>query len=292
MIELGAVYPAAVNLFGSNGQPVNAATVTLTITQPDGTTITPAVTNPPAVTGQYQYPFVTAQAGRHTVSWTFTGPVEVYRDIFDVNPATVNAIISLADAKQTLGMDPAVTDDDTELLAKLQAITTSIQLYMHTQYVPVQLTEWHSWPAQMIPWERPKLRLGAGTLVNPPADVQLLPVASLQSLITYGPQNQVVTTYDTVNNMYVDSQTGLVHVYNGVPLAGRMQAMFTVGLPVVPWNVIEGGKMLIQHIWESRRGPGGVNGLIGPEELADFRHFTSLPRKVTEMLGPPRPVVF
>lgn len=292
MIELGGVYPAAVNVFGANGAPVNAATVTLTITQPDGTTVTPVITNPPAQTGQYTYPFATAQTGRHIVVWATTGPTTAYRDVFDVGPAAPDAIISLADAKQTLSIDPANTSDDPELLAKLQAITTSIQVYMHTQYVPLTLTEWHNLPAHMMPWERPKLRIGGGTLLNPPPNVQTLPVQSLQSLITYGPQNQVVTTYDTVNNMYVDAESGLLTVYAGPPIAGRTQAIFTVGMRAIPYNVIEGGKMLIQHIWESRRGPGGLNGLVGPEEMADFRHFTSLPRKVTEMLGPPRPVVY
>jgi hypothetical protein len=292
MIELGAEAPIAVNTFDQNGNPVNAATVTLTITLPDQSTVTPAVTNPPAVTGQYTYPYVTVQPGRHSWVLATTSPLTVYRDTFDVNVAASSAIISLADAKQTLSMDPADTSDDAELLAKLQAITASIQLYMHTQYVPATLTEWHNWPAQMVPWERPRLRLGSGAVITVAPDVQTLPVLSFTSLITYGPQNQVVTTYDTVNNMYADPGTGLVTVYNGPPLAGRMQAIFAVGMQVIPYNVIEAGKILIQHIWESRRGPGGLNGVIGPEEMADFRHFTSLPRKVTEMLGPPRPVVF
>jgi hypothetical protein len=292
MIELGGLYPAAMDLFDLNGQPVNAATVTLTITQPDGTQVVCPVTSPPAVTGQYTYPFPTVQPGRHQVVWATVNPTTAWRDIFDVGSAAPAAIISLADAKQTLSISPADTSDDVELLAKLAAITTSIQVYMHTQYVPVQLTEWHNWPAQMAPWERPKLRLGGGTLVSPPPDVQLLPVSGLTSLITYGPQNQQVTVYDTVNDMYFDPQTGLVTVYAGVPLAGRMQAIWGCGMTQIPYNIIEGGKMLIQHIWESRRGPGGTSGLIGPEEMGDFRHFTSLPRKVTEMLGPPRPVVF
>lgn len=291
MIELGAPYPASLNVYDQNSNPVNASTVTLVITQPDQTTVNCSPILNPA-TGQYTFTFPTVQTGRHTLAWATTGPTTAYRDVFDVGPAVPQAIISLADAKQTLGIQLSDTSDDPELLAKLAAITTSIQLYMHTQYVPVTITEWHNWPAQMAPWERPKLRLGGGSVTVGPPDVQLLPIQSLTSLITYGPQNQVVTTYDTVNNMYVDPWSGLVTVYAGVPLAGRMQAIFTAGMSQIPYNVIEGGKMLIQHIWESRRGPGGVNGLIGPEEMGDFRHFTSLPRKVTEMLGPPRPVVF
>lgn len=292
MIELGGIYPAAVNIFGANSQPVNADTVTLVITQPDQTQVTCPITNPPAVEGQYTYPFTTVQPGRHTVAWTTVNPTTVWRDVFDVNPAVPMAIISLADAKQTLQIDPADPSNDTEILAKLLAVTTMVQNYMHTQYVPVQITEWHNRPAMMIPWEQPRLRLGGGTLVNPPPDVQLLPIMSLTSLITYGPQGQVVTTYNTVNNMYFDSQSGLVTVFNGPPIAGRTQAVWYCGMPIIPGNAIEAGKLLLQFMWESRRGPGGLNGIIGPEEMHDIHSFTNLPRKVLDTLGPPRPVVF
>jgi hypothetical protein len=291
MYEIGQVYPAAVNTYDQNSNPVDAETVFLTITQPDMTQVTPVVTNPPAVTGQYTWPFPIVQAGRHAVNWQTINPNTAWSDVFDVVAAQSDAIISLADCKQTLSIDAANTDDDDELRAKLRAVTHSIQLYMHTQYVPVQVTEWHNWPAHLIPWERPRLRLGSGSTVLPPGG-QAVPIMSFSSLITYGPQNQVVTTYDTVNSMTVDRETGLVTVFNGPPLAGRMQAIWTAGMTVIPGNVIEGSKVLLQALWESRRGPGGLNGVIGPEEMADFRHYTGMPRKVMELLGQPRPVVF
>ena len=103
--------------------------------------------------------------------------------------------------------------------------------------------------------------------------------------------NVLTTTYDTVNNMWVDPESGLIHRYNGPPFAGRMTAVYTAGYQIIPTHIIEGGRILLQHIWESRRGPGGIGGIIGPEEMADFRHFTAMPRKVTDLLGPPRPVV-
>ena len=103
---------------------------------------------------------------------------------------------------------------------------------------------------------------------------------------------QVITTYDTVNDMWTDPESGLVHRVGGVPFAGRMQASYTAGMTVIPENVIEGARVLLQAVWETRRGPGGVNGVVGPEEMSDFRHFTALPRKVMDWLGPPRPVVY
>jgi hypothetical protein len=280
MFELDSLVPLSVNVYDANGNPANAATVALTITQPDQTLLTPAVTNPPAVTGQYTYAFPSTQPGRHLVKWLTTGPQTAYRDVFDVTEDAPPAIISLADCKQTLGMDPTDTSDDQELLAKLAAITRSVERYMHTAYAFRTVTELIPEPALPVPWQQPKVRLST------------LPVLALTSAVTLSPTNVVTTTYDVVNNMTVDAESGLVNVFNGPPLAGRTQWVYTAGYQIIPYHIIEGSKVLFQAVWESRRGPGGANGVLGPEEMGDFRHFTAFPRKVTEWFGPPRPVIY
>jgi hypothetical protein len=99
-------------------------------------------------------------------------------------------------------------------------------------------------------------------------------------------------TWTITGNIDVDTYTGLCTVINGPPINGRVIATYTAGYSIIPYNYLMGARTLLQHLWESRRGPGGQSGIIGPEELADFRHYTSMPRKVMEMLGPPRPVIF
>ena len=178
-------------------------------------------------------------------------------------------------------MDAAYTDDDDELRSKIRAVTSSIERVMRTVYAYRSVTETIERPIMGVPWMLPQsLRL------------TFVPVIALNSLVTISPTNVITTTYDTVNNMYTDPESGLVHRYNGPPFAGRMQAGYTAGYKIIPTHVIEGGRVLLQHIWESRRGPGGLGGVIGPEEMADFRHFTALPRKVQDLLGPPRPSVY
>lgn len=281
MFELGSVYPAALDVFDENRQPANPDTAVLSITQPDQTVVTPAVTLPPAAVGQLRYPFVTAQPGRHVVRWLTSGPVSAYTDVFDVLDAAPPSIISLADAKQTLQMDPADHTDDDELRAKLRAITRSVERVMNTVYAYRTVTERIERPVLGVPWEMSSaLRLTS------------VPVISLISLQTISPTGTVVTVYDTVNNLWTDPESGLVHRNNGPPFAGRMDAVYTAGMTVIPENIIEGSRVLLQAVWETRRGPGGVNGVVGPEEMGDYRHYTALPRKVTEWLGQPRPVVF
>src|SRR5206468_2941706 len=100
-------------------------TVVLTVTLPDGTTVSPAVTNPPAETGRYRCDYPTVQAGRHLVRWTSTTPTSAYTDMFDVRPTAPPLIVSLADMKQHLGKsDPG---DDEELREFIEAATAVIE---------------------------------------------------------------------------------------------------------------------------------------------------------------------
>lgn len=281
MFELGSIYPAALDVLDENGQLANPSSAVLAITQPDQTVATPAITLPPPVTGQLRYPFLTAQPGRHLVRWVTTGPVTAYTDVFDVLPAAPPALFSLADAKQTLQIPASNTTDDDELRGKIRAITTSIEQYKNTAYAYRQVTEYFTRPNMSPPWNLPvKLRLTT------------IPVITLTSLVTLNPDGSVVTDYLPASNLQVDGATGLVSRLAGPPFAGRLQAVYTAGMTVIPENILEGGRILLQFVWESRRGPGGLNGVIGPEEMSDFRHFTGKPRKVMDLLGPPMPAIF
>ena len=70
----------------------NAVTAALTITLPDGTTTSPTVANPPAVTGKYIADYTPTQTGRHQGTWLFTmsgGKTTSYVETFDVGASLV-----------------------------------------------------------------------------------------------------------------------------------------------------------------------------------------------------------
>jgi hypothetical protein len=77
------------------GVLVNATSAALTITLPDGTTTSPSVTNPPAVTGKYGVDYVTSivgPSGKYTGQWLFTmasGKTTSYVETFDVGGALI-----------------------------------------------------------------------------------------------------------------------------------------------------------------------------------------------------------
>ena len=96
------VPPAPFVLTDTTGNPQDATgAVVVTITLPDGTTATPAVTH--AGLGTYQATYTTTQPGHHIVSWSAAGTTPgAYTDTFEVQPSTDQTIVSLAEAKEIL----------------------------------------------------------------------------------------------------------------------------------------------------------------------------------------------
>jgi hypothetical protein len=269
MIDYGGLYPAALDVFDENGDPTNADTVTLTFTLPDGSTVTPAVSNPPAVTGQYRYAYPTTQAGRHVERWATLGPVTSYRDVFDVGEDMPPSIVSLHDAKVFLGIDLTDTSQDDELRWWLAGTTRVVEREMNEVIAMRQITVTEKNHRRNV------LRLFK------------VPVVSLVSLARYDGSY----TWDVGTDVYVDSETGLVELLPGgaQSLLGRLTAVYLAGYSVIPYHLMQGSLVLLQHVWETQRGLGTVGGgVVGPEEAGDMKQMYMLPRKVREWLGPPR----
>jgi hypothetical protein len=269
VIGLGSSYPAAIDVLDDTGQPANPDTATLTIIQPDGTVATPTITLPPAVEGQLRLAWPTAMPGRHVVRWVTSNPDTTYRDVFDVGEDLPPSIVSLADAKQHLNIDPADTSDDDELLAWIAGVTRAVEMAKNEIIVKRQITS-----RQTV---RPgdKLRLWE------------LPVISLDSITAVGCDQ----TWDAAN-FDVDPDTGIVDRLAGLPVHGRVVTVHTAGYQVISYNVQQASLVLLAHVWEGQRGPGTIGeGVVGPEEASDYKMMSLMPRKVREWLGPPRPVI-
>lgn len=109
--DVGDPWTPQLHVTDSSGGPV-AATVTLLVTAPDGTTATPTVTTPS--TGLYQATVLLTQTGQWTATWTSSGAVtgteaqHVYVRTLGVN------VVDLAEAKQHLNIDDDIDDDEVE----------------------------------------------------------------------------------------------------------------------------------------------------------------------------------
>lgn len=270
MFDLGAAVPLTFTVTDSSGMAADADTVTLTVTLPDGSTVQPQVTNPPATTGQYAATFVPAQAGRHVARWLAVNPPDAYADVFDVADVMPPSIVSLADAKRQLGIDPDDTSQDDELRAWLAGTTQAVEMAKNEVIARRQVTQ-------------TELNRSTHTL-----RLWKVPVISLDSLAAVDDDR----TWDVASDVRVDPETGLVRLISGTSLRGWLTATYTAGYAVVPYNIMQASLVLLQHVWESQRGPGIIGGgVIGPEEAGDYKQMYMLPRKVREWLGPARPAV-
>ena len=269
MISAGGLYPIAFDVFDESGILTTATTVTLVITLPDGTTDTPAITD--TVTGQYRLAYQTTIPGRYTAHAVTTGPVTSWDDEFDAAATPWPAMVNLADAKAQLNMDPAVHAFDDELREFIAGVTGAVEDYKHEVIVRRAVTD--------------TLDLCGGTRRF---RVRSAPVVSLTSVTSW----DGAITWD-VTQMRV-SPAGLVRVMAGPPVTGLVDVIYIAGLVQIPVRYKRGALVVLQHAWETQRGPGtSGSGVMGSEERfapQPGKSFT-IPNRAQEWLGPPRPMV-
>lgn len=255
----------------SNGNlVVPGGAVVATITQPDGTVATPAVTNPSL--GNYETVFVSSQAGRHVVRWVAAGAnPSTKADVFDVADAAPPYIVSLDDAKDLLQFTDD-TDVDEELRKYSVAATGIIERYMRQAVVRQTVTgEEHYDHGHR--WSRNRWL----ALTKRPV-ISLLNVSRIDGTYTWD-----------VSLLHVDKTTGFVTPLPGsAPLRGDLASDYVAGYTVIPGNIQEAARVVIQHLWATRRGLGG--NLI-TQQLPGFNIGYALPQSVKDLLGPPPPLI-
>ena len=267
MIDTGQVYHATLTVKDITGTLVNAATVVLTITLPDGTTATPTVTNPPAVTGQYTYDYTTVQAGLHKFAWQTTVPGTAAVDYINVRAFT--SILSLAEAKAHLvsgTVSATWTGDDDELRNFLQAVTEVIESKIGP-CVRRTVTQ--------------RIADGSGTLAL--TQFPVISVTSVTSVWTGGPSW-------TGSSLVLDSDAGTVTTQLGaVPFYyGPWDVITVIGRTVINERYIHASKELLRHLWETQRGQleaGPLSASAGEVFTTNTGWAFSIPNRVLELLA-------
>ncbi len=242
MFDLGDPVPLSVNVKDAVGALANATAVVLTITLPDGTTATPAVTN--SATGVYIATYTPTLPGRHGVRWVATGTnASAFTDAFDVDEAAASGIVSLAEAKQHLNITSTTHDEE---------IRTIIDA----------ATEWVEYRIG------PVVRRSITTTVTPSGGSLFLepPVISLTSLTSaFG-----YTETFNLATVYTDLSTGVLHYgYSGSTFAYPVTVTYVAGRAVVPAAVRLATMIMLKSFWETQRGAVSlsVQGLDETENL-------------------------
>lgn len=252
----------------ASGSLIAPGTVTLTITQPNGTTVTPSFTTP--ATGIYQCLFVPPQSGRYGVNWNSVGPATDYTDAFNVNDAAPPYMVSLASAKKQLNIPDSNTTDDEEILEFIQAATEACEMVTGKAMV-----------TRTIVLEEHEVTGGRMALNWSPVQAVTL-VQTIDTFITWDPAR-----------LHLNQKTGVLSTtfLSGLfELWGRIQVTYTAGFTDLPAKYRIACKMLVEHLWQTRRGTGGSPA---PGGLSDATYVPgvafAIPYKVLELLGSPAP---
>jgi hypothetical protein len=259
VIDLGSVVQIAVDVRDADGVLTDPGTASLTITLPDGTSTSPGVPLPSSTAGQIRVDYITTQPGRHIWRLVTTGPVTAYADTFDVQDAEPDGIVSLARTKRHLGIDADDTDQDEDLRAWIASATDAIEKHLGKAVTRRTVTE--------------RCRTDRyGQLL-----LSQLPVLSLVTVTT--PDGS--QTWDT-DNLDADD-TGTVTVIAGPALSRTVDVTYQVGLAVISDGEQQAGLIIVQHLWETKRGAMGVQ-LGGEGETWNPGRGYAIPRRAIELL--------
>jgi hypothetical protein len=186
------------------------------------------------------------------------------------------SIVTLAQAKEQLGIDSFDTSDDAELQEYVDAVTGAVEEYKHEVIEQRTITDEIEVHGSGWDWRGGrKFRLWSA------------PVISLTSVVSW----DSTITWD-VSQMRVSS-SGLVRVMAGLPVRGLVDVTYVAGYETVPLRYVRGALVILEHVWETQRGIGTAEaGVIGPEEIHMRAGSTfTVPNKAREWLGAPRVLV-
>ena len=291
--DLGAPVPTGDLVFevtDDNGNLVNASvTPVLTVTLPDQSTITPAVSN--TVTGVYvpTSPLVTTQAGHHLWSWVATGTYPAaYVDSFEVRAAPDPTIIALQEAREILKIPANDTSHDQVIRGFSQAVTEWVE-YVCGPVVTRQYTEVVRAQGTVLVLSKPPVRTDLGTVLSNPNrrdGSTTNGLVSVTPLLTYG------FMYD-LDQLLVDRPRGIVRHYAGLPFFysgdpyAQYQVTYWTGRKVIPWGIYEATKITLKHVWAVERG--GVTpaqSAFGETETTITGLGFAVPNRAVQLLTP------
>jgi hypothetical protein len=260
------------------GALVDAGTLTLVvkIAQADGTQLTTGTYPSPAhdSTGTYHQDIpVTdlAATGHYQYAWTATGTgAGVSFGDFDVFDPFETSVLPLQDAKDALNIPQATTTSDSEIQSYIATIESSLERATGGPLVNRVVTE------------RSEMMSGQTVIA-----VRRRPLVSVVSIASASG-----SPIDISGGLDLDVNAGLIRRKLGLPFYGP----FFTWLPMVNVTYVAGwgvsvpaafnsfARVVIQHLWNSQRGPAALP--MGGGEMTAIPGFGFLvPNMAAEMLA-------
>jgi hypothetical protein len=266
-----------------SGQPVRLSTIIRDVTGTlTNTTLTLAVKKPDATTVSFNSPTNDStglyhqdlaasdlnQVGRYQYVWTATGAAPGVTfgglDVFD--PFEV-AILSLQDAKAATNIPQAVTTYDDELMLMVASIEATIERLIGGPVITRTIVE--------------------NTQAENDRQFIVLrqrPVVSITSVF----DNYTQTTMPVPDGFDIDPNSGVVARNLKLPflLLGTCDVTYTAGLGTsVPPAIGLAARIILQHLWQTQRGPSEQPSFGGDETIRTLAGF-AVPNRALEVLSP------
>jgi hypothetical protein len=229
----GQVYESSLTVKNQTGPP---SSVTLAITKPDGTPVTPAPTlDAGSQVGDdwvVTYGYTLPAAGLYGFTWVTQGPGTAPPTDW-VNVTDYRSIVSFADAAAYLGVtSPAMT---APLQACLAAATQHVERIIGT-CVPQTFTgQWVDGQTKNI------IQLPHGPLLSATS------VTSVASVYAGGPSWAAA-------DMVINPEAATCRLVSLLPFwYGPWKATYTAGRTVIPGDVQEATKLITWDLWATRR---------------------------------------
>lgn len=244
--EVGSLYRSSLSVTDANGAAIDAASATLTVTLPDGTSVTPLVTHDG--TGLYHVDYQFAQEGLHRFVWVTSGPNTSRTDY--VNADIFRSIVGIDEVKDYINYGNSSNEDvlrqvmqaATELCERV--VGSCVQRTLTNVRIPGRVKE--------------ALRLPQGPFPNASS------VISVASSWPNGP----VWTYAN-GDFIVSPEAGIVELASLSPFwQGPWTANYTVGRLVIPQSVQLAAKEIVFDMWSTQRPYGASEMEPGPEATA------------------------
>jgi hypothetical protein len=199
------------------------------------------------------------------VRWLFTGPAHAYTDMFDVREATPPVLMSLATAKKHLKKNDSADDD--EIRDWIEACTRAVEQFTGPIIVRTVV-------------ETADFRAARSLAL------QQIPAMALTSVVAVRTGGM---SYD-VDDLDLDGQTGIVTRKDGGTLCGPLRMTYTAGRAIVSANIRSASKIILQHLWRTRQGPGrpqlGTGDFDVTEPIPGLGF--AIPNRAVQLLDPDR----
>jgi hypothetical protein len=271
--DLGDVAALGITITNSAGTAQNATSVVCTITLPDGTSVTPSVTNSGA--GLYDIAYTPTLSGRHVVRWVATGTnASAFTDEFSVRDLTTLPVVSYDMALSHLNI-PAASADEDEIRRFIDAAQDLAENYVGAVLGRRTIVETYDGQTDVLRLRSPRA-ISITTVVESGVTLD----SSQYKLDDTGQRLYRLTT----STISASSSFGAYGFWaSGV---NAVTVTYIAGYTVTPPAVQQGVLEILRHLWQTQRGAATVMNRMGSGDDFYTTPTYSLPRRAMELLDP------